>query len=132
MKYVGNKEHALNAAIDHVAFMRLVKIKAADDGLAGLCCVTFFFGDDTQVPEKAKYPAKEPRWGESLAPTKEIQIPKQKDISTITFERSKQDWCTADADKKGHGTYKNEWVGLASIELKDAAGNSLGSMKSSY
>jgi len=47
LKYFGNKETALNAAMDHVAFMRLVMMEAADDDYAKLCCVTFSFGDDT-------------------------------------------------------------------------------------
>ena len=45
--YFGNKEEATNAAVDHVASMRLVNIRAADHGHAGLCCVTLDFGDNT-------------------------------------------------------------------------------------
>ena len=45
--YIGSKEEATNAAVDHVASMRLVNIRAACNEHVGLCCVTLDFGDKT-------------------------------------------------------------------------------------
>ncbi len=86
----------------------------------------FGFGDQTQVPSPGKYPEEEPIDNNSLKSNKKIEIPKNKDLAILSFERSKRLFTNEDDD------YSNEWVSLAGIYLKDAAGKSLGSLKTQF
>ena len=121
VKYAGNKDTATNAAVDHVAYMRLVKIRAAEHEEIGLCCLTLDFGDKSQVPEADKYPKGNDQIFDeySLDLTAELQFPLHKDIASLTFARREI--------KKGY--LDNEYVKLTGIEVKDAQQNSLGRME---